>query len=80
MYIHIRTYAHIYTYTELMEYACVEGCRYLHMQLTPKMWQHFEEVGDLPKDRHVHTKGDKWWMDRYSCVGVCMYACICVSE
>lgn len=46
------------------DYTCDEGCRYIHLQLTPKMWSDIEESGDLPKDRHFHTKGDHWWMRR----------------
>jgi len=45
-------------------FMCPEGCRYLHMQLTPRTWKQLEDVGDIPKARHVHTKGDEWWMKR----------------
>jgi len=46
--------------------ACQEGCRYLHLQLTDKMWRVLEAAGDLPTQskRHPHTGGDEWWMRR----------------
>jgi len=40
------------------------GCRYLHMQLSPKMWDSLEDLGDIPKEKHIHFKGDSWWMRR----------------
>lgn len=46
--------------------SCKEGCRYLHLQLTPKAWKTLESAGDLPPEskRHKHTGGDRWWMRR----------------
>jgi hypothetical protein len=46
------------------QYACEDGCRYIHVQLTPSMWKTLETRGDMPKKRHKHTKGDSWWMRR----------------
>lgn len=47
-------------------YSCenIRGCRYLHMQLTSKTWGKLEELGDIPRKRHTHLEGDKWWMRR----------------
>jgi hypothetical protein len=42
----------------------IQGCSYIHLQLTPAMWSQLEEIGDIPKNRHVHTEGDQWWMRR----------------
>lgn len=39
--------------------AAPEG-RYLHLQLTPKMWRQLEEAGELPSDRHAQLHGDEW--------------------
>lgn len=41
--------------------SAMEG-RYLHLQLTPKMWQTLEERGDIkdPNDRHWHLSSDEW--------------------
>ena len=38
--------------------------QYLHLQLTPNMWNKLEKTKTLPKKRHTHTKGDKWWMSK----------------
>jgi len=34
--------------------------RYMHLQLTPSMWNELERRGDLPKDRHSFLKNDQW--------------------
>lgn len=36
--------------------------RYLHLQLTPQMWQTLERNGDIksPTDRHWHLSSDEW--------------------
>jgi len=39
--------------------AQVEG-RYMHLQLTPKMWQTLEKEGHMPADRHDFLKNDDW--------------------
>lgn len=44
--------------------ACSEGCRYLHLQLTPTAWSQLEDKGDIPSDRHDHLESDQWWMRR----------------
>jgi len=34
------------------------------MQLTPKMWDQLEDLGDIPKNKYSHFKGDSWWTRR----------------
>lgn len=42
--------------------------RYMHLQLTPKMWRELEERGDIlpPDERHWHLDNDDWLID---CLG-----------
>jgi|MDSY01.1.fsa_nt_gb hypothetical protein len=44
--------------------SAMEG-RYMHMQLTPKMWTNLEERGDIlpPGERHWHLDNDDWLID-----------------
>lgn len=37
----------------------MEG-RYMHLQLTPKMWTELEAKGDINPDRHWHLASDDW--------------------
>eukprot|EP00613_Pedinella_sp_CCMP2098_P072149 CAMPEP_0171931508 /NCGR_PEP_ID=MMETSP0993-20121228/29500_1 /TAXON_ID=483369 /ORGANISM="non described non described, Strain CCMP2098" /LENGTH=542 /DNA_ID=CAMNT_0012571555 /DNA_START=24 /DNA_END=1652 /DNA_ORIENTATION=- len=40
--------------------------RYMHLQLTPKMWMQLEERGDINALRHWHLSSDEWLED---CLG-----------
>jgi hypothetical protein len=51
---------------KVREWMCpeVDGCKYIHLQLTPEMWTVLESAGDIPVKRHLHLEGDRWWMRR----------------
>lgn len=46
------------------KFHCDGGCRYVHMQLDHAMWDKLEELGDIPRKRHMLTNGDNWWWRR----------------
>ncbi|CAK0873979.1 unnamed protein product, partial [Prorocentrum cordatum] len=41
----------------------LEAGRYMHLQLTPKMWAALEEKRHFPADRHTFLRNDEWQMN-----------------